>query len=136
MYSDSSPCWETRPCQKPQPYQELLQPCQELVKHIQMCARRAHCPNMQLYNLFSSREVNIHTILLIYLIKPYTRLQYPISIPSSSFHEVIIKLLLHVMSLAKYIAITICYHITTLKLAKRYLTYTNHFSNSSLSQLL
>ena len=51
MYSVSSPCQETSPCQKPQPYQELLQPCQELVHQIQMCARRAHYPNMQLYNL-------------------------------------------------------------------------------------
>ena len=104
MYSVSSPCQETRLCQKPQTYQELLQPCQELVNHIQMCARRTHFPNMQLYNLVSSREVNIHTILLICLFKPHTSLQQFVHIPSSSFHNVIIKSSLRVMSLATYIA--------------------------------
>ena len=63
MYIVSSPYQDTKPCQKPQPYQELLQPCQELVDHIQMCARKAHYPNMQLIQFGSSRKVDIHIIL-------------------------------------------------------------------------
>ena len=55
MYSVSTPCQVTRPYWKSQPYQEL-------VDHIQMCAGRAHYPNMQLYNNFFKR-IDIHTIL-------------------------------------------------------------------------
>ena len=135
MYSVLNPSQETRPFQKPQPYQNSLQPYQELVNHIQMCARRAHYHNMQLYNLVISREVNIHTIILICLIKPHISLQQPINIfiNFSQWHHQIITMCNVSCNID---CITIHYHIITLKLRKRYLTYTNHFNNSSLSQLL
>ena len=93
MYNVSSPCQETRPCQKPQPYQEL-------VDQMQMCARRAHYPNMQLYNIAVLSFLSI----LMKQILPHTSLQQPISILSSRFLSVIIKELLHVMCLATQIA--------------------------------